>query len=663
MKIVQPNEKTNSQNIHVLLGLLREQEVNYISIKTFYDNSATLLCRDLAEDITKRRPHTLCLGISMNSRGSCFVSVFAIDLTDPLILDDLRFLSDSKYKLVGHNLKEDALSLHSLGLRLHENVYDTYIAETHLSLGAFDELIERERALLGTCPAPADEISFELWSKRFLADQFSINQLALQYLCNDEDAEILRGLSTGAPWSFISAISKIYFAQSSRLVASGVQSFLEQTAFPLIPHLADVTLRGIRVDRASLLQARTIVQECQNLKVSELQRAYGLTNPKSEVQVKDLFMRRNLRPFFESNGGKINFEKDALRRVVQRLGVSGQHEDARLAQEVLSARANAHLLSQIENLIGMADDCDHIHPDLIQYGTKTMRIWEQWSNLDKRVSNAILPSREDCGIGECDISGADIFVMAALSGDFGLQQTYSAPGDVYLRTGAVVFPSEFTSNDIALIEAGGILPPDRAEALKGARLLAKETLLSVAYGQTAEGVARKCNKSVSSVTNGISRLRSQYPRLFESIEEQVTSIRCSHRVQLPSVRITLSDKRIENRARNYPFQTTTALVFNKALLEVFRFLKMKGGRVLFTIYDSIVYEAPVERLKECSEGIQMLLQLTFSAAFPECLATLKVKTDISNPAFWARGNGRALEDHLEILQGEINAARRCQMLN
>ena len=369
------------------------------------------------------------------------------------------------------------------------------------------------------------------------------------------------------------------------LKAEKLASVFRDIEMPLLPVLARIETRGIRLDSETLrdlgkaLQARL---EELTARIHELAGTpFDIQSPKQLGEI--LFDKLQLPQTAKTQ---------KLKRASTRAGVLEElalyHEVPRLVLEFREvAKLKSTYVDPLPELV--APGTGRLHTRLHQAVAATGRL----SSSDPNLQN--IPVRSDLGrkvrkafvaapgkrLLSADYSQIELRILAHLSGDPVLIEAFRSGEDIHARTAEEVF-GDF-----------GLSPAE-------ARRRAKIVNFSVIYGKTAFTLAKEIGVSTGEAKAFIDAYFDRYARVRDLIEAIREEARTTGRVttlfgrqrHIPEIRTQQRARReaAERMAVNAPIQGTAADLIKIAMLGVDRALEPTSGVVLLQVHDELLIE-------------------------------------------------------------------------
>ena len=475
-------------------------------------------------------------------------------------------LFSSKALIAGHNIKFDFHVVKRLGLSICNPVFDTMVAawllDAESNSFSLESLAER---LLGLSGLAFNEVV----SKGSTFDSVPI-ALATRYASEDADFTY-----------------RLQVLLAEELKNQNLESIFKDLEMPLLPILAEMEERGIRVN-APELRAYGIELE-KELALIEKQtwdlvgREFNLASTKQLQEI--LFVERKL-PVQKRT--KTGFSTDTA--VLEELAPLDPVPALILRQRTLAKLKNTY----VDTLADLAERSGRVHTTYIQTGAATGRL----SSKDPNLQN--IPVRDEEGrrirasftaepgklLISADYSQIELVVMAHLSGDENLLCAFKEGVDVHKRTAAFIFG----------IDERDIMPDQRRAA--------KTINFGVIYGMSAFRLAKDLGIPNARAQEFIEAYFTTYSGIADFIQKTISQTEASgwtttmygrkRKISAINSRNKTERQAAQRVAVNTPIQGTAADIVKRAMLAVNKALAAEAPEVemLLQVHDELVFEAP-----------------------------------------------------------------------
>ncbi|HCF57441.1 MAG TPA: DNA polymerase I [Myxococcales bacterium] len=409
--------------------------------------------------------------------------------------------------------------------------------------------------------------------------------MILAYLHNPQERSYALGNFATVDAPGVAGLRK---TQLQQLAQEGMEPLYREIELPLVRVLFDMEQEGFQVDREPLIEmGQRFTEQTRQLQ----EEIYQLTGVKG----------------FNINSpqqlGKVLFEDLGLpSRRKTRTGWSTDADTLEVLREmhpavdkILAYRQIVKLNgTYIDGLLRKVDASGRIHTTFDQVGTATGRISSNEPNLQnipvrsdlgKRVRSAFV-SEPGRLLLSADYSQVELRVLAHVSGDQALLDSFAKGEDVHTRTAAEVF---------------GVVP----EAVTGEmRRAAKAINFGIAYGQSAFGLGQRLDLPGAEAQAIINRYFERYRGVRAWLDATVAEAKRTGEVstlfgrkryvaEIHS-RNFAARQGAERIAVNTPIQGTAADLIKRAMIEVDRRLAAEKlrARLLLQVHDELLVEAP-----------------------------------------------------------------------
>ena len=243
------------------------------------------------------------------------------------------------------------------------------------------------------------------------------------------------------------------------------------------------------------------------------------------------------------------------------------------------------------------------------------------TELGREIRKAFVPAEKGWKILSADYNQIELRIMAHLSGDETLTESFRQGEDVHRRTASEVFG--FASDQVT--------PELRRQA--------KTINFGILYGMGPFGLAQRLGISNEEAQNIITAYFARYPKVNEFIAGTIASAHkhgfvttlLNRRRYLPEIR---SDNRNirefgERTAVNTPIQGTAADLIKLAMIRIADRLRKDSWKtkMILQIHDELVFETPDSEIEKLSAMVKKEMEGAISLSVP-------VKVDVGVGANW-----------------------------
>lgn len=398
-----------------------------------------------------------------------------------------------------------------------------------------------------------------------------------------------------------------------RLQAEDLQRLYDEIEQPLIRILADMEAAGIVVSRSTLEGLnREFTQEeaAHAARIYELAgRSFNINSPKQLGEV--LFVELGIEPLKKTKT-KTGFSTSV--EVLEQL--AGQYE---IAAEVLAFRSASKLRSTYaEGLQTLIAADGRLHTSFNQTVTATGRL----SSTDPNLQN--IPVRTDmgrrlrkafcaspgCVLLAADYSQIELRVLAHISDDKVLQQSFFNNEDIHARTAAEVLG----------VDIQAVTPEQRRNA--------KAVNFGIVYGISDFGLAQDLGISRAEAKAYIEAYLQRYDGVRRYMKEIVEQGReqgfvqtlCGRKRWLPDLHSRNFNLRsfAERTALNTPIQGTAADIIKLAMLRADEAMQAAGmnGKMLLQVHDELIFDVPLAEQQQMTDLVRRAMEGAFALKVP-----------------------------------------------
>ncbi|MBP7893042.1 MAG: DNA polymerase I [Firmicutes bacterium] len=502
-----------------------------------------------------------------------------------------------------HDVKEKIILLRSIGCELAGVSFDSMIAAYLVDPAAPNaemcDLAEKWMAV--SVPRVRESIRQE--AKRTRDPESCISSEAAAGMCT----------------ACLAVMPQLEATLLASISSYGMDRLYHDVEMPLAAVLADMEMTGIKVDAARLRELSCEMDSTLNQLVAEIYRHAGEEfNINSTKQLGHiLFERLGLPPVKKTKTG-YSTDAEVLDTLAELHPVVGKVLQYREISKLKSTYVDA--LPELIN-----PRTGRIHTTFNQTVTATGRLSSTDPNLQnipvrteegRKIRDVFIPGEDGWVIISADYSQIELRVLAHISQDAMLIQSFLRDEDIHRRTAAEVFGVDFE------------------EVTSEMRSRAKAVNFGIVYGISDYGLARNIGVKPAEAKEFIERYFDRYSGVrsyMGSIVAQakmdgyVTTLMNRRRLlpELSSPSFPVR-KFAERVAMNTPIQGSAADIIKRAMVNVHARLMKEGyrARLLLQVHDELVLEAPADEAEavaalvagEMSESTQVAVPLQVDVA-------------------------------------------------
>lgn len=395
---------------------------------------------------------------------------------------------------------------------------------------------------------------------------------------------------TGIDTSIIDGADLLLLAEAilSKLKELDMEDLYYKIEHPLIEVLADMELTGFKIDRERLRELDLYFTKEQSRLTDEITSLAGqdfnLNSPKQLGEI--LFEKLGL-PVQKKTKTGYSTNIDVLE------ALQGTHP---IIEKIIEYRQVAKIKSTyVDGLIPLiSSKDDRIHSSFNQTVTATGRISSTDPNLQnipvkletgRRIRQAFISSGPDYTLVAADYSQIELRVLAHISADPTLIDSFVKRQDIHRRTAAEIFNVPMT------------------KVTDEQRERAKAVNFGIIYGISDFGLSRNLKISREEAKHYIDSYLDRYPKIKEYMEQIVefgktngyVKTLYNRRRNLPELMSRNYNTRSfgERIALNMPIQGTAADIIKLSMVSVYNELKSKGlqSKLILQVHDELIIDA------------------------------------------------------------------------
>lgn len=388
----------------------------------------------------------------------------------------------------------------------------------------------------------------------------------------------------------LEAIEELQPEMNAGLVESGAAGLYSNVELPLVWILAQMEIVGVKVDVPYLEKLQVEFDERIRAIEKDIEVLAGEpVNPNSPKQLGHILFEVLELPVVKKTKTGYSTSAEVLEALRDSHPIVGR---------VLDYRQLAKLKSTyVDGLLKLVDAHDRVHTSFNQTVTATGRLSSTAPNLQnipvrteegKRIRRAFIPIEKKNLLISADYSQIELRVLAHLSGDDMLMQSFAKGEDIHRRTASEVFH----------------VPMEEVTAEQ--RRTAKAVNFGIIYGQTDYGLSRELGISRREAQAYIDLYFSRYPLVQTFIHDTIEQARAQGYVTtMMGRRRYIKDIASRNRnlrqfaertAVNSPIQGTAADIIKLAMIHCDKAIEDNrlDAKMLLQVHDELIFEVSRE---------------------------------------------------------------------
>ncbi len=396
-----------------------------------------------------------------------------------------------------------------------------------------------------------------------------------------------------------------------KMEEDGSKDLYFKTELPLSTVLAEMEVAGVLVDCDFLKEFGVKLDAEINELTSEIYRYAGKEfNINSTKQLGSVLFEDLMLPIKKKTKTGYSTDNDVLESLVEKHPI---------VEIIIAYRKLTKLKSTyVDGLLKAVDSDGRIHTVFTQTVTQTGRISSIEPNLQNipvrtklgRELRKAFIAADGCCLADADYSQIELRLMAHISGDKVLLDTFKSGEDVHTRTASEVFglPKEMITEDM--------------------RRRAKAINFGIMYGIGDYTLSQDLSVTRKQARQYIDDYLAAYPDVKRYISETIEDARKNgyvttlfgRRRYVPEINASnrMTAAFGERVAMNTPIQGTAADLIKIAMIRVSDRLKRSGmkSRLILQIHDELIIEAPEEEKEKAAEILREEMENAYSFDVP-----------------------------------------------
>ncbi len=503
-----------------------------------------------------------------------------------------KIMEDSGVLKTGHDIKQDILLLRRYGINVGPIGFDTMIAAYLLN------------------PSKGS---------------YRIKDLSQEYLGHGVDGYDAKGAEQVQKYAAtVKAAAELQPVLTGRLEEYGMIELYNSVELPLVKVLADMEYEGFSVDKAMLEVLSGDFAKQIDALTSEIYRLAGEAfNINSTRQLGTILFDKLGLPAMKKTKTGYSTDVEVLEQLFDKHPI---------IEKILEYRQLVKLKSTyVDGLIGIINpETGRIHTRLNQTVTATGRLSSTEPNLQnipirtengRQIRKVFVPRSQEYILVDADYSQIELRVLAHISGDKGLIDTFKRNEDIHTRTASEVFGIEI--KDVTPLMRG------RAKAVN----------FGIVYGISDYGLSQDLKIPRKEAKKYIDNYFARYPGVKQYMTDIVETARTdgyvktimNRRRYIPEItsRNAVNRNFGERIALNTPIQGSAADLIKMAMVKVYDELKKRNlkSRLILQVHDELIVETHKSELSEVKKLVKECMENAIKLSVP-------VIADISSGDSW-----------------------------
>ena len=565
----------------LISNLLKQQSVSY-HLETTDDN-----CFE-----------TELVGMSFSyESGKGYYIPLAEDTSNDIMEEFKVFFENTSIEKIGQDIKWDIKVLHQKNIQLKGKLFDIMLAHYLINPDMRHDMAVLTETYLNFKP---QNVEMHIGKK-------GKDQAQLQQIDIDKQTE------------YVTEIADLTF-QLKELFDKELEKYqltklFNEIEIPLLRVLAHMELEGIRLDSAFLnslsekLNEDILTLETSIYKEADIE--FNLASPKQLGDVLFEHLKLVAKPK-KTKTGQYATGEEILSKLAPEHTIVAEILEWRGLVKLKNTYVDA-LPNEVNKITG------RIHTTYSQAVAATGRLSSNNPNLQnipirtergRQVRKAFVPKNEDYTLIAADYSQIELRIIAALSEDESMIESFKNGEDIHAATAAKVFG----------VKLSDVTREQRADA--------KAVNFGIIYGQGAFTLAQQLNKSRAEAKELIDNYYKTFPKLSQFIATQIDLARengfvetiLSRRRYLKNINSQNAIVRSadERNAVNAPIQGSAADIIKIAMINIFN--KLEEGnfksKMLLQVHDELVFDVEKTELETIKTLIKNEMEKAVILAVP-----------------------------------------------
>ncbi len=524
------------------------------------------------------------------------------------VLQGLKFILEGKeYGKVGQNIKFDTFILSRFGVEVSPITFDTMIASYLLNPDMRHNLDALSEKWMNYKPIPISSLIGEKKSEQKSMRDIEPSLIA-EYAGEDADLAF-----------------KLYKILDKELKKEKLDKLASEIEFPLIEVLTGMERNGVAIDTDMLKElAKKIESRLTELRKQIFFEAGEEFNIDSPKQLSEILFEKMQIPAGKKTKTGYSTDVGILQNLAPFYPIAEYMLEYRQMNKLVSTYIEA-----LPKLI--SSETGRIHTTYNQTIASTGRISSTDPNLQnipvrtelgREIRKAFVPGRDDALMLSADYSQIELRIMAYMSGDKNLIESFKKGLDIHSATASILFDKSLEEVDADM------------------RRVAKTVNFGIMYGLGAFGLSQRLGISRNEGKDIIDNYFKKYPGIKSYIDKTIKFAeekgyaetllgrrRYFKNINAKNRNLKAADERA---AINLPIQGTASDMIKIAMINVDREMRRRqlNSKMILQVHDELVFEAIGEELSELKAIVKKQMEKALS------LGEIPVVVDIGTGNNW-----------------------------
>ncbi|MFH1305957.1 MAG: DNA polymerase I [Candidatus Omnitrophota bacterium] len=510
-------------------------------------------------------------------------------------------LEDESITKIGHDLKRDKIALRAHGIEIKGDAFDVMIADYLSDPGRTKHDLSGMAMRRLECNLSDHQAGNGRGGKKPEVVKASPE------VCSCEKSDI---------------ILRLYRLLEPLLRENHLTELFKKVEMPLVDILAGMETEGVKVDVAYLKKRSAAMGDRITDMTGKIYRLAGEEfNINSSKQVQCILYEKLGLPVVKKTKTGPSTDESVLRKL------TAFHE---LPGLLLEYRKMSKLKSgYYDSILELADKKDNkLHTSFNQTVTATGRLSSSEPNLQnipiktplgREIRKAFIAGEKGRCLLSSDYSQVELRILAHLSDDAALINSFKKGEDIHRATAALIFDR------------------DAGEITDEMRSTAKTINFGIIYGMSPFGLSENLGISMEEAQGFIKSYFERYSGVEAYIDRTITEARekgfvttiLNRRRYIPGINGRNEHERnfAERVAINTPIQGAAADLIKLAMIECDRALRNTGTRMIMQVHDELIFDIPQEKVKDVAREVKKHMENVIRLKVP-------LKVDVESGENW-----------------------------